>query len=235
MSQTERHKRLRLLVKKVNQQRKQQASKIDILCNDLLGAQRSFLHRLQDIGFAAEFYRSLLGGTDLNNLLARAGRALKQELPGAGVAFFIRQPDGCEIHACPGDESLYGEAPGPQEYFDPELIDNLCKYNRPGTVEDLARLSRDDHAELLSRFSLVTLPLSDLGRSLGFVLLYCSLPQVLNGADVRRISPVMSGLAQAIHALRLPGPQPRKDRVSEGPSSAGFCVGDSDSPLPSHE
>jgi hypothetical protein len=206
MSQTERYRRLRLLVRKLNQQRKQQASKIDILCNDLIGAQRSFILRLQDVGFAAEFYRSLLGGTDLNSLLARAGRVIRQELPGTGVAFFLRHSDGCELHTCQGDESLYGEHLGPAEYFNPELVDNLCKYNRPCSLEDIADMSADGDWEALNKFSLITLPLSDLGRSLGFVLIYCPLPQVLTVAEVRRINPAMHGLAQAIRAVHVPLP-----------------------------
>ena len=204
MSQTERHKRVRLLVKRVSQQRKQQANKIDILCHDLIGAQRSFLHRLQDIGFAAEFYRSLLGCTDVNGVLARAGRTIRQELPGTGVAFFLRQPDGCELHTCPDDESLYSEQQGPHECFDPDLVENICKHNRPCTFEDILDLGAAGDLALWRRFSLVTLPLSDLGRSLGFVLIYCLRPQTLNTADVRRLVPVMRGLAQAIRAARVP-------------------------------
>jgi hypothetical protein len=203
MIQTERYKRLRLLVKELNKQRKRQAGQINILCNDLIGAQRTFLRQLQDVTFAAEFYRSLLGGTDLNSVLARAGRTIKQELPGAGVAFFIRQPDGCEVHVCHEDESLYAERSGPHDCFDPELVDNICKHNKPCTHEEIVDLSTDAEAETLKRFSLATLPLSDLGRSLGFVLLYCPLPQVLNPADVRRISAALPGLAQAVRALRV--------------------------------
>ncbi len=206
MSQTERRKRLRLLLRRLNQQRKRQASQIDILCNDLIGAHRSFLQRLQDLGFAAEFYRSLLGGTDVNGILARAGRVIKEELPGAEVTFFLRQPDGFELHTCPGDESLYGEHQGPQDDFDPELVDSICKHNQPCTHDDIVALSTGSTPAALQKYSLATLPLSDLGRSLGFVLLYCPLPQVLSAAEVRRISPVMRGLAQAIRAVGTPLP-----------------------------
>jgi hypothetical protein len=243
MSQTERYQRLRLLIQKLNKQRKRQASQIDILCHDLIGAQRSFLHRLQDLGFAAEFYRSLLGCTDVHGVLARAGRIIKQELPGTGVTFFLRQPDGCEVHACDGDESLCGEQqsgdPGPQpqnsaagnptkratsrlgraptgetepvgtrtrphECLDPDLVEDICKRNRPCMLDEILDLGANGDLAPLSRFSLVTLPLSDLGRSLGFALIYCPRPQVLNLADVRRIGPVMRGLAQAVHAVRVP-------------------------------
>ena len=206
MSQTERYKRLRLLIKRVNQQHKQQANKIDILCHDLIGAQRSFIHRLQDVSFAAEFYRSLLGCTDINGVLARAGRSIRQELPGIAVTFFLRQPDGCELHACPGEESLPGDPQGPHECFDPDLVEDICKHNRPCTLEDILALNVTGDLRPLSRFSLVTLPLSDLGRSLGFVLIYCVRPQVLTMADVRRIGPVMRGLVQAVRAARMPLP-----------------------------
>ena len=210
MSQTERCKRLRLLVHKLNKQRKKQANQIDILCHDLIGAQRSFLHRLQDIGFAAEFYRSLLGCTNVNGVLARAGRIIKQELPGTGVTFFLRQPDGCAVHACAGEESLHGEqqggdpGPRPHECFDPDLVENICKYNRACMLDEILDLDANGGLAPLRRFSLVTLPLSDLGRSLGFALIYCPRPQVLNLADVRRVGPVMRGLAQAVRAVRVP-------------------------------
>ncbi len=203
MSQTERHKRLRLLLKKMNQQRKRQASQIDILCHDLIGAQRSFLRRLQDLGFAAEFYRSLLGCTDIEGVLARAGRIIKQELPGTGVTFFLRQPDGCTVHACAGDESLFGEQ-GPHEWLDPDLVENICKRNRLCTLDEVLALSAGGDLAPLRRFSLVTLPLSDLGRSLGFALIYCPRPQVLNPADVRHIGPALRGLAQVVRAVRVP-------------------------------
>lgn len=204
MSQTERYKRLRLLVHRLNKQRKRQASQIDILCHDLIGAQRSFLHRLQDLGFAAEFYRSLLGCTDVEGILARAGRIIKQELPGTGVTFFLRQPDGCTVHACAGDESLHGNRPGPHECLDPDLVEDICKRNRACTLDEILDLGIHGDLAPLSRFSLVTLPLSDLGRSLGFALIYCPRPQVLNLADVRQIAPVMRGLAQAVRAVRIP-------------------------------
>ena len=90
------------------------------------------------------------------------------------------------------------------ECFDPELVESICKHNRPCTLEEILDLGANGDLAALRRFSLVTLPLSDLGRSLGFVLIYCPGPQVLNMADVRRVVPVMRGLAQAVRAVRVP-------------------------------
>lgn len=203
MSQTERHKRLRLLLKNLNRQRKRQASKIDILCNDLICAQRAFISRLQGISFAAQFYRSLLGSTDLNGLLSGAARAIRQELPGAGVSFFLRQAEGCERHAIETERVLPREGPGPEDCFNPELMDSICKSNRPCTLDDMAGMDLEANLKGLTGFSLATLPLNDLGRSLGFILLYRRLPQVLTADELHKVSSVTCGLSQAIRAARV--------------------------------
>lgn len=203
MSQTERHRRLRLLLNRLNKQRKQQARKIDILCNDLISAQRAFIQRLYTVSFAAEFYRSLLGCSDLNHLLAQADRQIRQELPGVGVAFYLRQSDGCELHSFLGDEMCACERQGPQEHLTPERIDGICKSNRVCTLADIMSLDPGDDLDGLAGFSIVTLPLSDLGRSLGFALLWRPSPATVGAEEVDRIESVMCGLSQAIRAARV--------------------------------
>jgi len=89
----QRHNRLRLLVKKLNKERKKQAQKIDILCNDLIGAQRNFIKRLGTISFIANFCESIVGATDMNNLLYTAVRIIKAETADANVFFFLKNSD----------------------------------------------------------------------------------------------------------------------------------------------
>ncbi len=178
--------------------------KIDILCNDLISAQRAFLQRLHGISFAAEFYKSLLGSTDLDDLLARASRLIRRELPGTSVAFFLRQLEGCELHAFEHDETPLGEDERPEDYFNSELADSICKSNRPCTFDDMFGMGLGGDLKILRRFSITTLPLNDLGRSLGFVLLYRRLPQTLTKPELQRVGPVMCGLSQAIRSERAP-------------------------------
>lgn len=206
MSQTERHKRLRLLLKKLNRQRKWQASRVDILCNDLISAHRVFLHRLQGIGFSAEFYRSLLGSTDLHDLLTRAGRSIRQELPGVSVRFFLRQTDGYGFRAVEHDLMPVLEGPGPEELLPAEVLDSICKSNRPCTTEDMRSMGLEDGLDELDEFSMATLPLQDLGRSLGFLLLYRRLPETLDPRELGRIELITCGLSEAIRAARVPLP-----------------------------
>lgn len=204
MSQTERHRRLRLLLNRLNKQRKQQASKIDILCNDLISAQRGFIQRLYTVSFAADFYKSLLGSPDLNHLLARADRQIRQELPGVGVAFYLRQSEGCELYSFMGDELFACEQQGPHEHLTSDLVDGICKANRTCTLADIASLDLGEDLRALARFSIATLPLSDLGRSLGFTLLWRPSPLTVGVEEIHRIEPVMCGLSQAIRAARVP-------------------------------
>jgi len=204
MSQTERHRRLRLLLTRLNKQRKQQAGKIDILCNDLISAQRGFIQRLYTIGFAAEFYKSLLGSPDLNHLLARADRMIRQELPGTGVAFYLRQTEGCELHSFVGEEMFACEQSGPQEHLTAESVEAICKSNKTCTFPEISRLDPTGDFDGLRRFSIVTLPLSDLGRSLGFLLLWRPAPLQVTSEEISRLEPVMCGLSQAIRGARVP-------------------------------
>ncbi len=93
----QRHRRLRLLVKKLNKERKKQAQKIDILCNDLIAAQRSFIKRLSTISFIANFCESIVGAADLNNLLYTTVRIIKAETADASVIFFLKNSEGPSV------------------------------------------------------------------------------------------------------------------------------------------
>ena len=60
MDHKQRYRRLRLLIARLNKERKKQAKKTDILCNDLIAAQRGFIKRLGTISFAADFYEAIV-------------------------------------------------------------------------------------------------------------------------------------------------------------------------------
>jgi hypothetical protein len=198
MSQVERHKRLRLLVKKLNRRRKQQARKIDILCHDLIAAQRQFMHKLNGVAFAAHFYKDLLGASDLRTVLTRAGRIIREELPGAEVAFFLRQSDRYERHLVEGNRELDLAIVRLHECFTPELLDNVCKANRPCTAEDLCGMGLLANPAELARLSVATLPLSDMGRSLGFILICRARQDALPREETEKIGLITCGLSRAV-------------------------------------
>jgi hypothetical protein len=204
MDQNQRQKRLRRLVKAVNKQRKRQASQIDILCKDLIAAQRDFLHRLGGVSFAAHFYKSLLGATGSRSLLSQAARGIQEELPGVNVSFFLRRAEGMGSYVSHRKETLLvGDQPL-EEYFSADLIDNICKANRPCAVDEMFGMGLEGNPEGFKQLSFATLPLSDLGRSLGFVLLSRRKSQSLTAAELHRVGLITCGLSHAIAACRLP-------------------------------
>ncbi len=206
MSQSQRQQRLRLLVKKLNRERKRQASQIDILCNDLIGAQRAFVKRLNSVGFAATFYKSLLGATDLRSLLVRADQMLRDELPGVSITFFLRQREGGQLRAVNVHETLTIDDQPLEDYFGPELVDGIYKSNRQCTMNDLFGMGLHGNLSELGNVSLTTLPLANLGRPLGFLLLGRAMPAALTAEELHKVDLITCGLSHAIAACRQPIP-----------------------------
>ena len=71
MNNENHNKRLRQLIARLNKERKTRAKQIDILCNDFVTAQKDFIKSLKANSFAADFYESIAGLTDLNELLVK--------------------------------------------------------------------------------------------------------------------------------------------------------------------
>jgi hypothetical protein len=203
MDQSQRHKRLRQLIRRLNKERKRQASKTDILCNNLIGTQRDFLRKLDGVNFAASFYRALLGISDLNALLPRARQLIAAEVPGASVTFFLRGPDSGQLHVFDANGIVRSWDRRAEDYLDPELADSICKSNRPCTIEDLFGLGLQDDLASLSGVSMATLPLNDMGRPIGFVLIRRS-RRILTAQELGRIRLITCGLSRAIRCCRTP-------------------------------
>jgi hypothetical protein len=173
---------------------------VDILCNDLVAAQREFMRRLNSVGFAARFYKDLLGLTDLRTLLSRAARLIREELPGTGIVFFLRQADGGDLRICDAEPILGFQGPRLVDCFTPELVADICKSNRLCALDDLFGMGLEGDREELNSLSLATIPLQDLGRSLGFVLAYRAATHPLRADELDKIGLITCGLSQAIRA-----------------------------------
>jgi transcriptional regulator with GAF, ATPase, and Fis domain len=194
----QRHKRLRLLIKKLNKDRKKQALKTDILCNDLIAAQRNFIRRLNTISFAANFYESIIGTTDLNNLLSTAVKLIKEQTADANVTFFLRQSDSFELYMFESSQPIALEKQDLENCFSPELMDNICKSNKVCTLDDMFAMGLQGNLIGLNQTSTVTIPLGLLGSSLGFMLVYRSSENKLTSDEISNVSAVTGGLSRAI-------------------------------------
>ncbi|MCK4752244.1 MAG: hypothetical protein KAS75_02275 [Planctomycetes bacterium] len=198
MNEKLRHKRVKQLVHKVNKERKKQAHKIDILCNDLISAQREFIERLDTIGFAANFYESIVGTTDLNSLLCTAAEQIKREIPDADVAFFLREDTGFKLHECESEQPITLDKEHLENYFTDELVENICKSNKICTLKDMFAMGLQGKLTKLNKVSVVTIPLSQAGQSPGFILVCRPAKKRLTDDKLHHIAMVTRGLSRAI-------------------------------------
>jgi len=199
----QRHRRLRLLIKKLNKDRKKQNLKIDILCNDLIEAQRNFIKRLGVINFVANFYESIIGTTDLNKLLYNTVEFIKAENKDANVTFFLRQEENFELHMFESDPPITVEKQYIQNCFSQELMDSIFKSNKICTIDDMFAMGLHGNLNELNKISAVTIPLGLLGSSLGFILVYRSSQNKLTADEISRIFALVSGLSRAITSCQI--------------------------------
>ncbi len=207
MDQNQRHKRLRLLVSKLNKERKKQAQKTDMLCNDLISAQRDFISRLSAIGFAADFYKSIIGITDLDKLLSTARKLIKDELADANISFFLRNANSSTPSTGSGDtpesdKPIASAKKRLENYFTTEVIENICKSNKICALDEMFIMGLQGNLVELSKISAFAVPLSQIGLSLGFILVYRSSGNKLSADELNKISAITCGLARAIQSCQ---------------------------------
>jgi hypothetical protein len=226
VSDERRNKRLRLLIARLNKERKRQAKQIDILCNDIITVQRDLIKALKVIGFAADFYESIAGLTELNELLCTAGNLIKNQIPDANVAFFllvgskVEEPQAggnldCrqtsfELHIFESDQPIDFPAPGGvdgedrriENFFTTELVDNIAKSNRICTIEDMLAMGFAGSPCCIEKIAAAGLPLNHRGCSLGFVLLYRASQHPFTCDELKSIDQISTGLSSSIAACR---------------------------------
>jgi hypothetical protein len=198
-----RYRRLRLLIKRLNEERKKQAKKIDILCNDLIAAQRHFIKRLDTINFTANFYESIVGTTDLSSLLYAAGKFVKDKISDSSVAFFLRRQDGIELHIFESDQPIALEKQDLENCFTSELVDNICKSNKICTIDDMFAMGLEANLVRLNKISAATVPLGRPGSSLGFILIYRSSRNKLTADELNSIAAIAPGLSRAVASCQI--------------------------------
>lgn len=203
MYNKQRYKRLRLLIRRLNKERKAQGQKTDILCNNLIAAQKEFIKKLDVISFTANFYESIVGATDLNTLLHIAAKFIKNEIPDANVAFFLRQMESFELHLFASDQPITLEKQHLENSFTPEVVENICKSNKMCTLNDMFAMGLQGNLNALNKISAVTIPLNQAGLSLGFILIYRPSENKLTIEELNNISAVTLGLSRGIQSCRL--------------------------------
>lgn len=195
MTQTTRQKRIRHLVHRLNRERKRQAKQVDILCNDLIGAQRDFLRRLATISHAATYYKAILGVQDVDQLYRITGQHIQALLPDVGIVFCLPNAKPWRFHhegAGSGPDDLHMD-----QYLDADVIAAITQANHKCDTEDMLALGLQVNPSLLTRLKATTIPLTTQGRGFGFVLLSRS-HTPLQATELEPIESIAVGLVRAL-------------------------------------
>ena len=202
MDYERRHKRLRSLIRKLNKQRKAQSKKTDILCNDLIAAQRRFVKTLGTISFTANFYKSIIGITDLSKLLNAANKLIREEINNINVTFFLRQASSFKLYMFESNQPIALEKHRLENCFNDELVEAISRANNICTLDELYTMGLEADKLGLKQISAATVPLGEFGRSLGFILVYQTSQPKLTGEELSKISAVVGGLSEAVQACQ---------------------------------
>lgn len=197
-----RNKRLRLLVSRLNKERKKQAKQIDILCNDFVAAQKDFIKSLDTIGFAADFYEAIAGLTEPNELLCTAGNLIQEQIPDTSVAFFLLANNNFELHIFESDQSIDLGDRRIENFFTAKLVGDIAQSNRICTIEDMLAMGLEGPPACLEKISTAAIPLSTPASSMGFVLIYRSSRNPLTADELKAIAQIAPGLGRSIASCR---------------------------------
>jgi hypothetical protein len=193
-----RNKKARQLIRRLNKLRHEQASKIDILCNDIVSAHTDFVKQLSNLTFGMNFYESLLGRTDFSGLLNTAAELIRDCVANANVAIFLADRGGFGLHLADDDEPVDIDTAGLESYFTSEVADNICRSNKVCSLDDMFEMGLIGNPGELGRICAAAVPLGRSGGALGFILVYRSSTKNLTADELEKIVGVIPGLCRAI-------------------------------------
>lgn len=199
----QRYKRVRLFLRKLNRARRAQAKKIDILCNDIVSAQRDFIVRLQTFSFVVDFYEALVGLADLTTILRTTARAVNSVVYDASVVFFLLEGHGYQIHIFDSEQPVNIDAEQFEEIFTSELVRDICHSYKLCLAEDMFAMGLQGNLSVLNKVTFAGIPLSQDGTSVGFLLVYRSAQKGLQADELNKVAAIIPGLSRAIKSAQV--------------------------------
>lgn len=200
---TTRYNRLRRLVRGLNKSRREQAKKIDILCNDMVNVHHEFVQRLISLKFVVSFYEALLGCNSLTSVLNTAANLIAEEMGDANVAIFLLESDSYELHITDGHGPIQVHGASFESSFTTEVVQNISAAGRVFTLEDMYDSGLVvEKAEHLPDLCAAAVPLRRVGSALGFILLYRRANQKLTPNEIKKTTAITSGLWRMIDSMQ---------------------------------
>jgi len=195
-----REKRVRRLVSRLNRARKSQAKKIDILCNDLVGTQRSFLKQLTAMRTLLDFQQTLAGQVNLENLLESAASMMQDWIDDVNVAVYTHGSFRTHLVDCQILPNFDYEAF--EQCFTSETIEAICSSRKCLDLDSLLMAGLQASPKLIKPICAVAVPLIN-AESRAFILLYRPAQKPIVADHLKLISSVIPFLSKSMNACQM--------------------------------
>ena len=198
-----RNKRLRTMIRQLNAERKRHAMKVDILCNDLVEAQRQFVSRLNTIDFSSEFYESIIGATELDELFNQASAMIESQVFDAEVVFFLRKNNRIEIYP---DRCLDGASSGFMDIrnrMSLDLVEKICNANKVCMLDEIFDIDVDGCLEGAERLCAAAFPIGSGIKNNGFMLVGKDSGNELSTGEIAKVAAITGGLSKAVESCQM--------------------------------
>jgi len=199
-----RRKRIRRLVGQLNKERRKQAEKIDILCNDMVSAQKDFVNQIQSLIFSVNFYETLIGQKHQSALLDTAAVFIKENVRDVNVAIFLLDPNGFALHIVDKDKPIEIDAASLESCFTNELVSDISRANHICKLNEMLEMGLVGSPSQLGRISVAAIPLNRFCQPIGFILLYRNCDNDFTSHELERVAGITGGLCSAITNCHLP-------------------------------
>ena len=190
------------VIRSLHTNQKKQGNQINMLCRDMVSAHREFSTKLATLSFAASYYESLLGCTDLEDLLDAAVRGIREAVKETDAAIFLLSENGFDVHIADTGVADPVEKRQFQHWFTRELVNSVSQMNRICSLDQLLRMGLQGSPAALKTISLAAIPLGRFGQAAGFVLVYRPAHLPLQTEELSRLAAISTGLHEAIASFQ---------------------------------
>ena len=195
---TNRHKKIRNLVKTLNTKRKAQARQIDILCNDIVSAHKTFTLQLNEMMYANEIFESLIGIRTTEDIISQTSAILRKNLADSNIAIYLKTTGKFEFHHSDMVTQTCFQAIELEKCFTPEIAENICKSNSVCNLNNLFEMGFNGSVNMLKNISLATIPMNKFKPATGFILIYKNSNEPLTVEDLQKSAIAATAIGKAL-------------------------------------
>jgi hypothetical protein len=188
-------------IRKLNAIRHKQAQKIDILCNDMVLANKDVIEQLRVLTHTVDFYESITGEIEMPVLLDKAARQVRKFAPESNVAIFLANSNGFELHMA-DDSPIEVDGDKIESYFTEEVVNDICRSTKICSLDDMCKIGLQGNPNVLNNISAAAVPIGRFSEPTGFILICRTAEKQLKAKELEKIATITPGLRNAINACQ---------------------------------